>query len=117
MRLFVTLPFHSPSDPLDQEYIGQVTRIEDLPDGNRGIAVQLLSAAGIKPVITVLGRKLLIPPSSFFVLSKLDICVPVPQGRDTALIRPIRFAVSIALLDALNILNGWYSPTFALQEE
>ena len=55
MRLFVTLPFHSPSDPLDQEYIGQVTRIEDLPDGNRGIAVQLLSAAGIKPAITVLG--------------------------------------------------------------
>jgi hypothetical protein len=57
MRLFVTLPLHSPSDPLDQEYIGQVTRIEDLPDGNRGIAVQLLSAAGIKPVITVLGTK------------------------------------------------------------
>jgi hypothetical protein len=57
MRLFVTLPFHSPSDPLDQGYIGQVTRIEDLPAGNCGIAVQLLSAAGIRPVITALGTK------------------------------------------------------------
>ena len=56
-RLFVTLPFHSPSDPLDQGYIGQVTRIEDLPAGNCGIAVQLLSAAGIRPVITALGTK------------------------------------------------------------
>lgn len=56
-RLFVTLPFHCPSNPLDQEYIGWVTRIEDLPDGNRGIAVQPLSAAGIKPVITALGTK------------------------------------------------------------
>jgi hypothetical protein len=57
MRLSITLPFHSPNDPLDQEYIGQVTRIEDLPEGNRGIGVQLLSAAGIKPVTTTLGTK------------------------------------------------------------
>jgi hypothetical protein len=51
MRLFITLPFHLPSDPLDQEYIGQVARIENLPDGKRGIAVQLISSVGIKPVI------------------------------------------------------------------
>jgi hypothetical protein len=51
MRLFITLPFHRPIDPLDQEYIGQVTRIENLPDANRGIAVQLISSVGIKPVI------------------------------------------------------------------
>ena len=57
MRLFITLPFHFPSDPLDHEYIGQVTRIENLPAGNRGIAVQLLSAVGIKPVIAALGTK------------------------------------------------------------
>jgi hypothetical protein len=55
MRLFITLPFHFPIDPLDQEYIGQVTRIENLPDGNRGIAVQLLSSVGIKPVIAAVG--------------------------------------------------------------
>jgi len=51
MRLFITLPFHLPSDPLDQEYIGQVARIENLSDGSRGIAVQLISSVGIKPVI------------------------------------------------------------------
>jgi hypothetical protein len=49
MRLFITLPFHRPSDPLDQEYIGQVARIENLPDGKRGIAVQLISSVGLKP--------------------------------------------------------------------
>ena len=43
MRLFVTLPYHFPRDPHDLEYLGQVTRIENLPDGNHGIAVQLLS--------------------------------------------------------------------------
>ena len=53
MRLFITLPFHRPSDPLDKEYIGQVARIENLTDGKRGIAVQLISSVGIKPVIAV----------------------------------------------------------------
>jgi hypothetical protein len=48
MRLFITVPFHLPSDPLDQEYVAQVTRIENLPDGNRGIAIQLLSSVGMK---------------------------------------------------------------------
>jgi hypothetical protein len=48
MRLFISLPYHSPKDPLDQEYIGQVARIENLPEGQRGIAVQLLSSMGIK---------------------------------------------------------------------
>ena len=48
MRLFITVPFHTPGDPLDPEYIGQIARIENLPDGNRGIAVQLLSSLGMK---------------------------------------------------------------------
>jgi hypothetical protein len=48
MRLFITVPFHLPSDPLDQEYVGQVARIENLPEGNRGIAIQLLSSVGMK---------------------------------------------------------------------
>jgi hypothetical protein len=47
MRLFITLPFHRPTDLLDQEYIGQVARIENLPDGNRGIAVQLITSVGL----------------------------------------------------------------------
>ena len=44
MRLFVTLPYHFPSDPHDIEYLGQVARIEELPDGYRGIGIQLLSS-------------------------------------------------------------------------
>jgi len=48
MRLFVTVPYHFPSDPHDLEYLGQVARIENLPDGNRGIAVQLLSSINTK---------------------------------------------------------------------
>ena len=28
MRLFLTVPYHSPSEPMDQEYLGQVTRLE-----------------------------------------------------------------------------------------
>ena len=58
MRLFVTLPYHSPSDPHDLEYIGQVTRIENLPDGSYGIAVQLLSSIAAKstPSPSALGQ-------------------------------------------------------------
>jgi hypothetical protein len=48
MRLFISLPYHTPKDPLDNEYIGQVARIENLPNGQRGIAVQLLSSIGVK---------------------------------------------------------------------
>ena len=46
MRLFVTLPYHSPADLRDREYIGQVVRVELLDDGQRGVAVQLLSSVG-----------------------------------------------------------------------
>lgn len=51
MRLFVTLPYHFPSAPHDLEYLGQVARIENLPDGNRGIAVQLLSSINTKSTL------------------------------------------------------------------
>ncbi|GAC1677178.1 MAG: hypothetical protein PVS2B2_13400 [Candidatus Acidiferrum sp.] len=44
MRLFVTVPYHSPADLLDQQYLGQVIRVELLDDGQRGVAVQLLSS-------------------------------------------------------------------------
>src|SRR5260370_8395780 len=50
MRLFVTLPYHSPINPLNHEYIGQVARVDGLGDGQHGVAVQLLSAGDLIPV-------------------------------------------------------------------
>jgi hypothetical protein len=49
MRLFVTLPYHSPVNPLNHEYIGQVARVDDLGEGQHGVAVQLLSSADRNP--------------------------------------------------------------------
>ena len=46
MRLLVTLPYHSPPDRSDCDYLGQVVRVERLDEGQRGVAVQLLSSAG-----------------------------------------------------------------------
>jgi hypothetical protein len=46
MRLLVTLPYHSPRDRRDCDYLGQVVRVELLDDGQRGVAVQLLSTVG-----------------------------------------------------------------------
>jgi hypothetical protein len=43
MRVFVSLPHHSPPDPQDREYLGQVARVDKLADGQWGVAVQLLS--------------------------------------------------------------------------
>ncbi len=45
MRLSVTLPYHAPNDPRNREHIGQVMRVEVLPDGQFGIAIRLLSSA------------------------------------------------------------------------
>ena len=44
MRLLVTLPYHCPRERGDRGYLGQVVRVELLPDGQRGVAVQLLSS-------------------------------------------------------------------------
>jgi len=46
MRLVVTLPYHSPRERRDREYIAQVVRVEQFDDGDRGVAVQLLSSVG-----------------------------------------------------------------------
>jgi PilZ domain len=46
MRLLVTLPYHSPRERRDREYLAQVVRVELLGDGQRGVAVQLLSSVG-----------------------------------------------------------------------
>jgi PilZ domain len=48
MRLFVTLPYHSPINPLNHEYIGQVARLDELGNGQHGVAVRLLSSADNK---------------------------------------------------------------------
>ena len=43
MRLFVVVPFHTPKAPLDREYLGQVVRVDALPEAQWGVAIQLLS--------------------------------------------------------------------------
>jgi hypothetical protein len=48
MRIYVTVPHHTPRDPKDREYLGQITRIERLPDGKWGVAVQFLLEVGAK---------------------------------------------------------------------
>ena len=41
MRVFVTFPFSSPHDPLNCEYVAEVVRVEELPNGKFGVAVHL----------------------------------------------------------------------------
>ena len=48
MRLFVAVPHHSPNEPQDREYLGQIVRVDVLPEERFGIAVQFLSAWSTK---------------------------------------------------------------------
>jgi hypothetical protein len=48
MRVFVAVPHHSPREPLDHEYLGQVVRVDALNDGLWGIAVEFLSDWAVK---------------------------------------------------------------------
>ncbi len=41
MRLFVTFPYTSANDPMNCEYVGEVMRIEKLPNGKLAVAVHL----------------------------------------------------------------------------
>jgi hypothetical protein len=41
MRVFVTFPFTSPHDPMNCEYVAEVVRVEELPNGKYGVAVDL----------------------------------------------------------------------------
>ena len=43
MRLFVIVPHHTPKQHDDREYLGQVVRVDVLPESQWGVAVQLLS--------------------------------------------------------------------------
>jgi hypothetical protein len=42
MRVFVTFPFSSPHDPMNCEYVAEVVRVEELPNGKFGVAVHLM---------------------------------------------------------------------------
>ena len=42
MRAFVTCPYDAPHDPMNREYVAQVMRVDKLPNGKFGVAVQLL---------------------------------------------------------------------------
>jgi hypothetical protein len=41
MRVFVTFPFTSAHDPMNCEYIAEVVRVENLPNGRYGVALHL----------------------------------------------------------------------------
>jgi hypothetical protein len=41
MRLFVTYPFTSANDPMNCEYLGEVVRVDKLPNGRFAVAVHL----------------------------------------------------------------------------
>lgn len=47
MRVFVTFPFGGASDSMNCEYIGEVVRIEALPNGKIGVAVHLTMTLNI----------------------------------------------------------------------
>lgn len=57
MRLFVTVPYHPESDARSSEQVGQVMRVEELGDGERGIAVLLLSSGSIKGAASLTGSR------------------------------------------------------------
>lgn len=52
MRLFVTVPYHSPYSQQNYEYLGQVARIDELGNRGRGIAIRFLSSAKSKTYST-----------------------------------------------------------------
>jgi len=47
MRLSVIVPF-STNGPQNYEYLGKVTRVEELGKGQKGVAVRFVSAAALK---------------------------------------------------------------------
>jgi len=41
MRVFVTFPYSSGHDPMNCDYVAEVVRVETLPNGKFGVAVDL----------------------------------------------------------------------------
>lgn len=48
MRLFVSMPYSPLAQGSDGEYIGEVVRVENLPDGKCGVAVHLVQSMNLK---------------------------------------------------------------------
>jgi hypothetical protein len=48
MRLYVTYPYDSSPTAINKEFIARVVRIDPLPDGRNGIAVELLNSLGLQ---------------------------------------------------------------------
>lgn len=48
LRVFVSLPYSPHSPPGENEYIGEVVRVENLSDGKFGVAVHLVQTFGLK---------------------------------------------------------------------
>lgn len=48
MRLFVTMPYSPHSQGTEGEYIGEVVRVDPLPDGKSGVAVHLIQSMNLK---------------------------------------------------------------------
>ena len=42
MRVFVTVPFSTAPGAINRDYVGEIVRVDILPDGRYGIAVRLL---------------------------------------------------------------------------
>lgn len=49
MRVFVTFPYTSGHDPVNCDYVAEVVRVEDLPNGKFGIAVELKTSTSYSP--------------------------------------------------------------------
>jgi hypothetical protein len=43
MRLFVTYPYSSTPGALNREYVAEVVRVDQLPNGHYGVAIRLLN--------------------------------------------------------------------------
>jgi hypothetical protein len=43
MRLFVTYPYSSTAGALNRDYVAEVMRVDQLPNGHYGVAIRLLS--------------------------------------------------------------------------
>lgn len=48
MRLYVTYPYDTSPTAINKEFIARVVRIDALPDGRSGIAVELLNSLGLQ---------------------------------------------------------------------
>jgi hypothetical protein len=60
LRLFIVLPYSSAPGAINREYVGEVVRIDELPNGRRGIAVKFVTTIAFEShekVPAIHGRK------------------------------------------------------------